>query len=160
MDEQEKELQRLSAVLLEHQVILQSWPERPHQEIPQAPPRKIDQLRHEAVDYLPCTVNVSKGAESRISHVPDLKGLPIIKREPSRISSQMWRFQSLPKHGLICHIATSTPIVLERPADYHMEQTPQIDASQVTNYEHDPLIHLEPQKEDCFRKALATSFRC
>ena len=35
---QEKELRRLSALLVEHQAILRSLPERPHQESPQASP--------------------------------------------------------------------------------------------------------------------------
>ena len=57
-DKQEKELQRLNALLAEHQAILKSSPERPHQEISQAP-RRTDQLRHETVNYLAGNVNVN-----------------------------------------------------------------------------------------------------
>ena len=81
VDEQEKELQRLSALLVEHQEIVQSLPERPHKEIPQASPRKIYQIRHEAVDYLPSTMKVDRGTASRTSQVPSLSGPPTIKRD-------------------------------------------------------------------------------
>ena len=57
---QEKELQRLSALLVEHQTL--SSPERPHQEISQASPENLSQLRLEDVDYLPSKVNTNKGA--------------------------------------------------------------------------------------------------
>ena len=57
LEAQEKELQRLSALLVEHQVVLRSSPERPHQESPQAsPPRDLVQLRHEVMDLLPGTI--------------------------------------------------------------------------------------------------------
>ena len=81
VDKQEKELQRLSTLLLEHQTILQSLPERPCQETPQAPLRKTDQLRHEAVYYLPFTVTENRGAASRATKIPDLNGPPIIIRD-------------------------------------------------------------------------------
>ena len=57
VEAQEKELRRLSALLVEHQAILRSLPERPHQESPQvSPPRDLVQLRCEVVDILPSTV--------------------------------------------------------------------------------------------------------
>ena len=63
MDAQGKELRRLSALLLEHQGILRSSPERPHQESLQAwPSRDLDQLRCEVMDILPTTVNTVRGA--------------------------------------------------------------------------------------------------
>ena len=63
---QEKELRRLSALLLEHQAILRSSPERPHQESPQASsPRDLGQLRHEVMNILPGTVNTVRGAAER-----------------------------------------------------------------------------------------------
>ena len=48
VEQQERELRRLSALLVEHQEVLRSSPERPQQEPPQPlPPRELGQLRHE-----------------------------------------------------------------------------------------------------------------
>ena len=44
-------------------------------------------------------------------------------------------------------MATSMPTVLLRLPEHHVEQTPQIGASQVPSFEEGPLIHLEPQKD-------------
>ena len=81
VNSQEKELQRLSALLVEHQAILQSSPERPCQENTQVPPENVNQLRHEAFNYLPSTININRGAASRVGQVPELNGSPIIKRD-------------------------------------------------------------------------------
>ena len=62
VEEQERELRRLSALLVEHQEVLRSSPERPQQEPPQPlPPRELGQLRHEVEDILPGTVNTVRG---------------------------------------------------------------------------------------------------
>ena len=46
VEEQERELRRLSALLVENQDVLRSSPERPKQEPPQPlPPRELGQLR-------------------------------------------------------------------------------------------------------------------
>ena len=81
MDVQEKELQRLSALLVEHQAILQFLPERTHQEHPQAPPENFSQLRQESLDYLPSTINVNRGAASRTGKLPDLNETPGIEKD-------------------------------------------------------------------------------
>ena len=61
VDAQEKELQKLSALLVEHQALLKYLPERHHQETMQAPAKDINWPRHEAFDYLPTTVNINRG---------------------------------------------------------------------------------------------------
>ena len=62
VEEQERELRRLSALFAEHQEVLRSSPERPQQEPPQPlPPRLLGQLRHEVEDILPGTVNPVRG---------------------------------------------------------------------------------------------------
>ena len=79
---QEKELWRLSALLVKHQVVLRSSPERPCQESPQASPlSNLAQLRCEITDYLPSTVNTTRGAATRMGQVPDLGRPPIVKRD-------------------------------------------------------------------------------
>ena len=60
VEQQERELRRLSALLVEHQDVLRSSPERPQQEPPQ-PPRELGQLRHEVEDILPGMVNTMRG---------------------------------------------------------------------------------------------------
>ena len=54
---QEKELRRLSALLVEHQAILRSLPKRPHQESQASPPQNLGWLRCEVDDILPSMVN-------------------------------------------------------------------------------------------------------
>ena len=80
VEAQERELRRLSALFVEHQALLRSLPERPHQESPQAsPPRDLAWLRSEFEDILPGTVNTVRGAAERTGQVPDL-GRPLIVR--------------------------------------------------------------------------------
>ena len=42
VDSQDKQLWRLSTLVVEHQALLQSLPERPHQETMQAPPENFE----------------------------------------------------------------------------------------------------------------------
>ena len=62
VDAQEKELWRLNALLVKYQALLKSSPERPHQEITQAPPENLSQLRCEVMDYLCGMVNTNREA--------------------------------------------------------------------------------------------------
>ena len=57
------------------------------------------------------------------------------------------------------NVMTSMPTVSGRLAGSYMEQTPQIGTSQVPNYEHGPLIHLEPRKEDLFQEGFGYSIQ-
>ena len=59
VEAQERQLRRLSSLLVEHQEVLRSSPERPQPvEPPQpVPPQELGQLRHEVEDILPGTVN-------------------------------------------------------------------------------------------------------
>ena len=81
VDAQEKELQRLSALLVEHKALLKYSPERPCQEHSQAPPQNLSQLRHEVIDYLTSMVNSNIGLALKTGQVPDLDGPPTIKRD-------------------------------------------------------------------------------
>ena len=54
VEEQEKELRRLSALMAEHQVVLRYLPERPHQQSPlTSPPHNLARHRSEVEDILP-----------------------------------------------------------------------------------------------------------
>ena len=101
-----------------------SSPERPHQEITQAPPENLNWLRHEVVDYLPGTVNTRRGAVLEMDQVPDLDGPPIIKRD---IFEDILADAEVPTTAQrwvqFADMATSTPIILEIPIGCPVEQT-------------------------------------
>ena len=81
VEEQERELRRLNALLVEHQEVLKSSTVRPQQETPQPLlPRELGQLRCEVEDILPGMVN-TVGACSRAGQVSDLGRLPIVRRD-------------------------------------------------------------------------------
>ena len=131
VDEQERELRRLSALLVEHQEVLRSSPERPQQEPPQPlPPRELGQLRHEVQDI--GMVNTVRGASLRAGQVPDLGRPPIVRRDafediladvedevPHTLQRKVW----------FANLATSMPI--PRPAEHQEERTKPLRASQV-----------------------------
>ena len=73
VEEQERELRRLSNLMAKHQAILRSSPEGPQQQSsPTSPPHNLAQLRGEVEDVLPGTVNTVRGAAERTGQVPDL----------------------------------------------------------------------------------------
>ena len=64
VEAQERQLRTLSALLVEHQAVLRSSPERPHQGSPQAlSPRDLGWLRSEVEDILPGTINTLRGQQ-------------------------------------------------------------------------------------------------
>ena len=63
VEEQERELRRISNLMAEHQVILRTSPERPQtQSPPTSPPHNLAWLRGEVQDVLPGIVNTIRGA--------------------------------------------------------------------------------------------------
>ena len=131
VDAQEKELWRLGAQLVEHQVILRFSPERPHQESPQpSPPWNLAQLGHEVMDHLPSTINNVRGAATKTGQVPNVGRPPIIKKdtfediladEEVPMTPQRW--------AQFDNMITSTPI--PRPVAHLEVKTPHLGASQV-----------------------------
>ena len=164
---QEKELRRLSALLVEHRAILRSSPEKPHQESPKAsPPRDLGQLRHEIMDHLPGTVNTVRGAVARTGQVPDLHRLPTLKRDsfediladvedklPTTLQRWVW----------FANVATSTPIL--RPMEHLEQRTQPSSASQVPSLQQCLFDNPEPWKDlfeegfSCSLQMAATEFR-
>ena len=134
VEAQEKELRRLSALLVEHHVILRSSPARPHQESPQvSPSRDLAQLRHEVIDQMPNTMNTVKGAATRMGQVPDLGRPPTVRRDTFMdILADAEVPTTLQRWVQFANKATSTPI--PRPTEHQVERTPQISASQVPLY--------------------------
>ena len=135
VDEQERELWRLSAPLVEHQEVLRSSPEMPQQEPPQPlPPRELGQLRHEVHDILPGMVNTVRGASSRAGQVPDLGRPTMVRRDafedilPDAEDEVPHTPQRWVQFG---NVATSMPI--PRPVEHQEERTKPLGASQVSS---------------------------
>ena len=167
VEAQERELSKLSALLEDHEAILRSLPERPHQGSPQAsPPQDLGWLRSEVEDILPGTVNTVRGADEKTGQVPDLGRPPIVRRHtftdiladvedevPTTSERQVW----------FADVATSTPVL--RPMEHLEQRTQTSRASQVPSIKQGLLEHLEPCKylfEEGFSHSLqaaATEFR-
>ena len=121
VEAQEKELQRLSALLEEHHVGLKSSPERPYQEPPTA--SNLSQLRHEVIDHPPSTLNTIRGAESKTGQVSDLGRPPIVKGDTFVDILADAQVPITPQVQVqFADIAASTPI--PRPTEHAVERTP------------------------------------
>ena len=82
VEEQERELRRLSNLMAEHKAILRPSPERPQpQSSPTLPPHNLAWLRGEIEDILPGMVNTVRGAAGRAGQVPDLSSPPMLRRD-------------------------------------------------------------------------------
>ena len=112
VEEQKRELRRLSNLMAKHQAILRSSPEGPQQQSsPTAPPHNLAWLRGKVEDVLPGTVNTVKGAV-RAVQVPDLGNPPtfcrdmlediLVKQEQEEVPVTLQRW---------VRFSTSTPIV-------------------------------------------------
>ena len=149
VEEQERELRRLSALLVEYQEVLRSSPERPQQEPPQPlPPRVLGQLRHEVQEILPDMVNTARGATSRAGQVPDLGRLPIVRRDAFEdiLADTEDEVPHTPQRWVqFAHVATSTPI--PRPAKPQEERTKPLGASQVPSHRLGLIDKPGPHKE-------------
>ena len=117
VEEQERELRRLSNLMAKHQAILRSLPERPQpQSPPTSPSHNLAQLSGKVQDVLPGTVNTIKGAVERVGQVPDLGNLPTLgggTLEDILFEDQEEEVPVTPKRWV--WFATSTPIV--RPVE-------------------------------------------
>ena len=68
--------------MAEHQAVLRSLPERPHEQSPlTSPPHNLAWLRGKVEDVLPGTVNTVRGAAERAGLIPDLGNLPMLRRD-------------------------------------------------------------------------------
>ena len=82
VEEQERELWRLSNLMAKHQAILRISPERPQQQSPPtSPPHNLAWLRDEIEDVLTGTVNIVRGAAEIAGQIPDLGNPPTLRRD-------------------------------------------------------------------------------
>ena len=158
VEAQVKELWRLSALLVEHQAVLRSSPERPCQESPWAsPPRSLSQLRCEVIDQLSGTVNTVRGVAIRTGQVHDLGRPPTVKRDTFKDILADVEVPTTPQRWVwFANMATSTPI--QRPVEHQMERTTQIGASWVPIY-NEGLFDNWTHKRIYTKKALAIAFK-
>ena len=117
VEEQERELRRLSNLMVEHQAILRSSPEGLQQQSsPTSPPHNLAWLRGEVEDVLPGTFNTVRGATERTGQVSDL-GNPSILRgdmlEDMLAEQEQEEVPVTPQRRV--RFSTSTPIV--RPVE-------------------------------------------
>ena len=118
VEEQERELRRLSNLMAQHQAILRLTPERPQPESPQAsPPHNLAWLRGEIQDVLPGTVNTMRGAAERVGQVPDLGNPPTFAEDTlNDILQEQQEQEGIPvTPQRRVRFSTSTPIV--RPVE-------------------------------------------
>ena len=155
VEEQERELRRLSNLMAEHEAILTSSPERPQQQSPPtSPPHNLAQLRGEVQDVLPGTVNTIRGAAERVDQVPDLGNLPTLRgdtledilakeqEEDVPVTPQRW-----------AQFATSMSIV--RPVEQPREMIQASRVSQVPSMEQSLPRHLETR--DLYKESFSQS---
>ena len=117
LEEQERELRRLSNLMAEHQAILRSSPERPQpQSPPTSPPHNLARLRGEVQDVLPGTVNTVRGAVERVGQVHDLGNPPTLRGDMLEDILAKHLEEEIPvTPQRQVQFATSTPIV--RPVE-------------------------------------------
>ena len=137
VEEQERELRRLSNLMPEHQAILRTLPERPQpQSPPTSTPHNLAQLRGEVQDVLPGTVNTIRGAVERVGQVSDLGNLLTLRGdtlEDILVEHQEEEVPATPQRWV--QFETSTPIVrpVERPRERiqtsRVSQVPSVDKS-------------------------------
>ena len=157
VEEQERELRRLSNLMAEHQAILRTLPERPQtQSPPTSPPHNLAWLRSKVPDVLPGTVNTIRGAAERVGQVPDLGNLPTLRgdmledilaehqEEEVPVNPQRW-----------VQFATSTPIV--RPEEQPRERIQTSRVSQVPFVEQSLPRHLETR--DIYKESFSQSLQ-
>ena len=158
VEEQERELRRLSNLMAEHQAILRTLPKRPQQQSPPtSPPHNLAQLRGEIEDVLPSTVNTVRGATERAGQIPDLGNPPTLRRdmledilaeqgeEEVPVTPQRW-----------VRFSTSTPIV--RPVGRPRERTQSSRVSQVPSDEQGLFKNPEP-KRDLYEEGFSHSLQ-
>ena len=164
VEEQERELRRLSNLVAEHQAILRTLPERPQQQSsPSSPSHSLAQLRGKVVDVLPSTVNTVIGAAERVGQVPDLGNPPTPRGDTLEDILAKHKEEEVPvtPQGWV-QFSTLTPIV--RPVEQPREMTQPSIVSQVPSVEQSLARHLETRDlcEEGFSHSLqaaATEFK-
>ena len=158
VEEQERELRRLSNLMAQHQAILTTSPERPQPQSPPptSPPHNLAWLRGEIQHALPGTVNTLRGAADRAGQVSDLGNPPNLAedtlhdileeelQEEIPVTPQRWvRFQ------------TSTPMI--RPEERLRERVQPSRVPQVPSAGQS--LSRYPEARDLFEEGFSRSLQ-
>ena len=157
VEEQERELRRLSNLMAEQQAILRSSPERPQTQTPPAsPPHNLARLRGEVQDVLPGTVNTRRGAAERVGQVPDLGNLPTLGRDTLDdilVEEQEEEVPVTPQRWV--QFSTSTPIA--RPVEQPRERIQTSRVSQAPSKEQS--LPQYPDTRDLYEEGFSQSLQ-
>ena len=158
VEEQQRELRRLSNLMAKHQAILRTSPERPQQQSPPpSPPHNLAWLRDEIEDVLPGTVNIVRGAAEKAGQVPDLGNPPTLRRDTLEdILAEQEEEEVLVTPQRWVRFSTLTPIV--RPVEQPREMTQSSRVSQVPSVEQGLFKNLEP-KIDLYEEGFSHSLQ-
>ena len=157
MEEQERELRRLSNLMAKQQAILRSSPERPQTQTPPAsPPHNLARLRDEVQDVLPGMVNTRRGAAERVGQVPDLGNLPTLGRDTLDdilVEEQEEEVPVTPQRWV--QFLTSTPIA--RPVEQPRERIQTSRVSQAPSKEQN--LPQYPDTRDLYEEGFSQSLQ-
>ena len=158
VEEQERELRRLSNLMAEHQAILRLSPEGPQQQSPPtSPPHDLAWLRGKVEDVLHGTVNMVRGAAERAGQGPDLGNLPTLRGdmlEDILAGQEQEEVPVTPQRQV--RFSTSTPIV--RPVEQPREMTQSSRVSQVPSVEQS--LFKDPEtKRDLYEEGFSHSLQ-
>ena len=157
VEEQERELRRLSNLLAKHQAVLRILPERLQQQSPPtSPPHNLAQLRGEIEDVLPGMVNTVRGATERAGQVPDLGNPPMLRMDTLEDipAEQEEEVPVTPQRQV--KFSTSTPVV--RPVEQPRKRTKSSSVSQVPSDEQGLFKNLEPRR-DLYKEGFSHSLQ-
>ena len=104
--------------------MLQTSPKMLHNKPPQAPPDRISQLRSVALNYLPSTVNTTRGMVSRTGQVLDFNGPPVINKDTFKdILADPEDPTTAQRQVQFANMATSKSVPLKKTVCFHLEWT-------------------------------------
>ena len=158
VEEQERELRRLSNLMAQHQAILTTSPERPQPQSPPptSPPHNLARLRGEIQHVLPGTVNTLRGAADRAGQVSDLGNLPNLAEDTLHDILEEELQEEIPvTPQRQVRFQTSTPVV--RPEERLRERVQPSRVPQMPSAEKS--LSRYPEARDLFEEGFSRSLQ-
>ena len=158
VEEQERELRRLSNLMAQHQAILTTSPERPQPQSPPptSPPNNLARLRGEIQDVLPGTVNTLRGAADRAGQVSDLGNPPNLAEDTLHDILEEELQEEIPvTPQRRVRFQTSTPVV--RPEERLRERVQPSRVPQMPSAEKS--LSRYPEARDLFEEGFSRSLQ-
>ena len=158
VEEQERELRRLSNLMAQHQAILTTSPERPQPQSPPptSPPNNLARLRGEIQNVLPGTVNTLRGAADRAGQVSDLGNPPNLAEDTLHDILEEELQEEIPvTPQRRVRFQTSTPVV--RPEERLRERVQPSRVPQMPSAEKS--LSRYPEARDLFEEGFSRSLQ-